>query len=181
MRCFVAVWPPAEVDEILERVPRPSDRHVRWTTPDQWHVTLAFLGEVADAHVGELSRALAERVATWDGPVVARLGPATTLLASRVLCVPVDGLDRLARWIGPAVAPFMAEPDASEPPFRGHLTLARARGRHRVDDVLVGTPVAAEWAVGRVCLVRSTRDPAGARYDTVVTAPLGRPPGGPAA
>ena len=48
MRLFVAVWPPVDVVERLSELPRPAVDGVRWTTPDQWHVTIRFLGEVAD-------------------------------------------------------------------------------------------------------------------------------------
>jgi 2'-5' RNA ligase len=56
---------------------------------------------------------------------------------------------------------------ADDRPFRGHLTLARARGRAAVPSSLVGVALGGGWTAGRVSLVRSQTHPAGARYDEV--------------
>ena len=48
MRLFVAAWPPADVVEALRGLDRPVVTGMRWTTADQWHVTLRFLGDVDD-------------------------------------------------------------------------------------------------------------------------------------
>lgn len=55
MRLFVALTPPAEVVEELRvstaalraALPEPAPV-LRWTRPEQWHLTLVFLGEVGD-------------------------------------------------------------------------------------------------------------------------------------
>ena len=62
-------------------------------------------------------------------------------------------------------------------PFKGHLTLARARDRRRGVDLrpFVGTPVAASWPVTEVCLVESRLHPKGANYEVVETVSLGEP------
>ena len=39
-RLFVAVIPPVSVLDMLETVPREVHPDVRYTTRDQWHVTL---------------------------------------------------------------------------------------------------------------------------------------------
>ena len=59
MRLFVALVPPDEVVEDLAEflAPRqeaPEAAGMRWTAPDQWHVTLAFMGDVADRHLDDL-------------------------------------------------------------------------------------------------------------------------------
>ena len=45
MRLFLAVWPSPEVVDVLRALPRPDTPGVRWSTEDQWHVTVEFLGE----------------------------------------------------------------------------------------------------------------------------------------
>ena len=142
-------------------------------------MTLAFLGEVADDRLPALSARLVELARGWPDPVVAWLGPATALLSAQVLCVPVDGLDRLARHVEAAVGPFTGTGHGARPSYRGHLTLARARGRHRLAARLAGTAVEARWTVDHLWLVRSELDPAGVRYETVLAAPLGSPDSGP--
>ncbi len=49
MRLFVAVWPPPEVVAVLASLDRPVVDGVRWTTQEQWHVTIRFLGSVESA------------------------------------------------------------------------------------------------------------------------------------
>lgn len=167
MRLFVAVHPPVEVLDALAALPRPERSGVRWTTRDQWHVTMRFLGEVDDPE--PVAGALAAAVAPL-APVTAVLGPAVTSLRPGVVCVPVAGLDDVAAAVVGATAGFgQAPPDR---PFRGHLTLARVRRGSGPPRRLAGAPVAATWPVGSVTLVRSRLHPHGARYDAVATAAL---------
>ena len=65
MRCFIAIELSAEVRARLEGIQkrwRDQWPEVRWTRPDQIHLTLKFLGEVADAQLSEVCR-VAEEVA----------------------------------------------------------------------------------------------------------------------
>lgn len=167
MRLFVAVWPPAHVVEALAALPRPEVPGLSWTGPEQWHITLRFMGE-ADLGVAR-SAFLAIEVA--PGPV-ATLGPATARFARRVLHVPVDGLDPAAVATATATAAVGRPPEAR--PFTGHLTLARA-GQHRGVDLrpLVGTPVTGRWEVGELTLVRSRLGRGGSRYEVVERLVLG--------
>jgi RNA 2',3'-cyclic 3'-phosphodiesterase len=169
VRLFVGVWPSAQVRSALAALPRPEVAGLRWTTEDQWHVTLAFVGEVTGEHLADVECAL-DTAARHAAAAAAALGPATVRLGRTLLCVPVEGLEEMAgsarAALGAAGVPM---PDADHP-FRGHCTLARARRGRVVPPSLAGAPVAASWAVTRLCLVRSTLDPAGARYETLRTA-----------
>src|SRR2546421_5205342 len=92
MRLFVAVWPPAAVLEQIAALPRADEGGLRWTTPDQWHVTLRFFGSVP------ASEPVVEAMAGADLPagVVAVAGPTVGRFGSRVLHIPVAGLESLA-------------------------------------------------------------------------------------
>ncbi len=165
MRLFVAAWPPAGVIEQLATLDRPERAGVRWTTGDQWHVTLRFLGEVAEVerprHALEMVRA---------GPATAVAGPALERLGTSVLCLPVAGLDALAGEVLGATAGMGA---SDGPPFLGHLTVAR--GRRGVDlRSLASVPVAATWPVEEFTLVASRLHPAGARYEVLARYPVDR-------
>ncbi len=176
VRLFAAVWPPDEVVALLASFPRSELRDVRWTTPAQWHVTLAFLGDVAQSLIDSLGSALAKAMAELPGPFEVRLGPATQQLGRSVLCVPVSGLDALAAATRAAFAEVLSYNDGGhgsgneQALFRGHLTIARARGGHRVPASLVGVPVKSSWTIEAVCLVRSELEPRGARYTTIAQA-----------
>jgi RNA 2',3'-cyclic 3'-phosphodiesterase len=176
VRLFVAVWPSAAARAALDTLPRPPTPGLRWTTPDQWHVTLRFLGEQDDA---DPAAAAVRRVpggleGSAPGPVAGSLGPATSWFPGRrVLQVPVEGLDRLAAAVDTA---FDGAPGPGaggrDRPFVGHLTVARTRGQRRGPIDLAGAPCAAPWPVNRVTLVRSTLGGSGSRYEILAAAPL---------
>jgi RNA 2',3'-cyclic 3'-phosphodiesterase len=161
-RLFVAVVPPAAVLDRVASLPRPEVEGLRWTSRDQWHVTLRFLGRVTD--VDAVTAALQ--------PVSlvrceARLGPEVGRFGRRVLHVPVAGLDDLAAAVV-ATTSALGEPPEDRP-FAAHITLARARARRGIDlRALTGEPVAGEWPVDDVCLIESRLHPHGARYETLL-------------
>jgi 2'-5' RNA ligase len=169
-RLFVAVWPPPDVLALVADLPRPEVAGLRWTRPDQWHVTLRFLGSVED--VDGVLAALSDVDAA---AVEAVLGPATGRFGQRVLHVPVEGLDEVAAAVVAATAGFGEPPE--DRPFSGHLTLARVADRRgpRVDlRPLAGVPISAAWPVEDACLVESRLSPKGARYEVVERFPLRR-------
>ena len=166
MRLFIAVWPPAEVVEQLAALPREGvgADGLRWTTTEQWHVTLRFFGSVP---------ALEPVVEALDGAhlpsgVVAVAGPTLGRFGSRVLHIPVAGLEGVAAAVAGATAHVGEPPDPR--PFHGHLTLARARGRGRpVVDLrpLAAVPFSATWPVAEITVVSSVPGRGGARYEVV--------------
>jgi 2'-5' RNA ligase len=168
VRLFVAVWPSTEVVATLRALPRPAVPKLRWTTEDQWHVTLRFFGE---AEVEEAATAL-RSVRFGTGPE-AVLGPAVGRLGGSIVQVPVAGLDGVAAAVVAATGGVGAP--APDRPFRGHLTLGRVnRGRADLGG-LVGTPLAGRWEVGELTLVASRLGRSGARYEVVerVSLPTG--------
>ncbi len=173
VRLFVAVSLPSDVVESVRDLPRPDLASLRWTTEDQWHITLRFLGEVeAPAAVaGALKEVPATLRAAAIDEVEAVLGAATAWFRGRrILHVPVTGLDDLAAAVATATAPWGEGSD--DPPFAGHLTLARVRQRATGPANLAGTPVGAEWTVDEILLMSSTLGPGGSRYAVVATVPL---------
>ena len=73
-RLFVAVWPPDEVLDLIAALPRPEVEGLRWTTRDQWHVTLRFFGSVELAPAAVALRGVAASAGASDffrGSVVA--------------------------------------------------------------------------------------------------------------
>jgi RNA 2',3'-cyclic 3'-phosphodiesterase len=164
VRLFVALRLPPDVVEVVAGLGRPALPGLAWTAPDQWHVTLRFLGEVADDEVASLRAALVD-VGERAAPRTARLGPATYRLHRGVLVVPVAGVDDLAAAVVDATSATGRPPERR--PFAGHVTVARGRGRRPVPASLAGEAVSAAWEVGSLELVRSELHPAGARYETV--------------
>jgi 2'-5' RNA ligase len=162
-RLFVAVWPPEEVVAELMSLRRKDQRGVRFVPPENWHLTLRFLGEadpdlVADALDGGHYPA-----------ATVRLGPGVDVRFERVLVVPAAGIDDLAAAVTRRTA-SLGEPPAKR--FVGHLTLARLKANAPMPPAL-GAYVASEFDVDEIALVRSRLGPAGARYETVGTWPVG--------
>jgi 2'-5' RNA ligase len=162
---FVAVWPTADVVSLLAGMARPPDPGLRWTSADQWHVTLRFLGAVADEERDRLTNSFRGLPLEAVDPVEAVLGPSTRRFGDRVLYVPVAGLDGLAAAVVASTADIGEPPD--DRPFRGHVTLARARGRGADLRVLAGAALSARWTVAEMALVVSHTRPDGARYEIV--------------
>lgn len=162
VRLFVAVWPSSQVLRRLARLDRPDAPGVRWTTRDQWHVTLRFLGAIDTESVPEVTAALDAAASVMKRRFV-EAGPAFERLGSGVLSVPVIGLDDLASVVVDATAGFGRPPEAR--PFHGHLTLARAK--RRVPRTFTGTPFTVRWRVSEITLVQSRTHPRGARYEIV--------------
>lgn len=177
LRLFVAVTPPPDVLAVIAALDRPERPSVRWTTPDQWHVTLQFLGSVPTDRVPSILDALAP--VGWTAPFPARVGEETGRFRRSVLHVPVAGLEPLAASVRGALAPVGFEPQEREPPFAGHLTLARGRGPHGSPEIprLAGEPIEPRaWTVDRFSLVSSVLGRTGSTYSDVAVFPLmGRP------
>ena len=162
-RLFIAVWPPEEVAAELSALHRKDQRGVRFVAPENWHITLRFLG---DADPDEVIDALD---GTTFAPTRARLGPAVDVFADRALVVPIGGLDALADRVTERTTKI------GEPPrkrFIGHLTLARVKAHVPMPRAL-GAMVSAEFDVEEIALVQSRLHPDGARYETLETWAVG--------
>ena len=184
MRLFAAVDPPAEAVALLAGL-LPRDSRLRYVRQDQWHITVAFYGEVPEAALEELSERLG-RVAARTTPFRLSLAAAGTFPArasqARVLWCGLSGeLAALSRMADRAVAAGRRSGAGLEDRrFRPHLTLARAR-REPVD---LSSTVAAlsgfsgpEWQVDRLRLVRSHLG-AVTRHEQLASWPLGAPGAG---
>lgn len=175
MRLFVAAWPDEPTRNRLSALDLGRAKNLRPVGPSAWHVTLRFLGDVAEEQLGRLSDALLASAASEPGPVECRLGPVTGWFTGvRVLQLPARGLDGLAEAVRAGTVLVVPEPEG-EPPFNGHLTLARAKGRlgAAAQAELAGIPFVAVFPVEHVDLVASEPSPSGHVYSTVVRARLG--------
>jgi 2'-5' RNA ligase len=171
-RLFFALWPDDTARlglaaAVRDLVPQGTGRPQR---PDQWHVTLEFLGDVPESRL----------------PIVIDAGAAASAVASPCEIV----FDRLEHWKRPQVLCLVAgsipEPLAAlvhalrselqqrrfTPelrPFRAHVTLAR-----RVLQAPTQGPVAPlHWRVGGVSLVQSLTDRSRSRYVELAAWPSG--------
>ncbi len=162
VRLFAAVVPPPgcleDLDTFLE--PRRDVEGPRWTRPDQWHLTLAFMPAARERVLDDLTARLAEAVASASPARLALAGGGCfpDVSRARVLWCGVRGgeaLEPLARATRSAASVAGASPDGG--PFRPHLTIARfGRPVEATRWVrVVGAYSGPEWTADEVVLVES--------------------------
>ncbi len=184
MRLFIAVNLPREERARLEREAgalRAARLPVRWVATDALHLTLKFLGEVAEARLAEIERSLTEVAADFApfGLELAGLGAFPNLRNPRVVWVGVQAPPELAQ-LARAVEETMAGLGfpREDRPFSPHLTLGRAERDARAGDFRPLAALAAEFAfraqveARSADLMRSHLSPRGARYERLLAAPL---------
>jgi RNA 2',3'-cyclic 3'-phosphodiesterase len=133
MSVFVAVSPPEEAVRdlavALDTVRPAAGDDLRWTAPETWHLTLAFLGQLPEDARAALGPRLV-RAAGRHGPLELALVGAG-YFGSHVLFARVGGdltaLRRLAASVAAAARRVGATVD--DRAYRPHLTVARSRGR----------------------------------------------------
>jgi RNA 2',3'-cyclic 3'-phosphodiesterase len=180
VRLFAAVDPPRDVCGQLSAAMPSADERLRYVPPEQWHLTLAFYGEVGEAKAQVLSEGL-ERVAARSRQLSVRLAGSGTFprqaAKARVLWAGLDGeVDEMRRLADRcAGAGRRARIAMEKRAFRPHLTLARARqGTVDATDTVATLDAFTSdwWTVDVVRLVRSTLG-AHVVHETLREYPLG--------
>ncbi len=181
-RCFVGIPLGTsfrdEMTGLVASLQSASSAHdLRWGDPRGWHLTLAFLGDVAADAIPELASRL---------PGLSR-GPSLTLVADEMLAWPRPEEARMV-WCRFRSDPRLAELHQrvagalgvlERRRFRPHLTLARVPGGH---SIAVGewgrrlrVPIATSL-VEQVVLFRSHLGRGGSWYEPLATAAVGEVP-----
>ncbi|HET7481628.1 MAG TPA: RNA 2',3'-cyclic phosphodiesterase [Actinomycetota bacterium] len=182
LRLFVAAEVPhGHRDEVAARIEELKQRFsgARWTTPDNQHVTLKFLGSTPRELVPEIHDAC-RSVARDHEPATLALsdvGSFPSARRSRVLWLGLDDpkglLAGLASDLDRALAPlgFATE----ERGFTPHLTLCRFKVPVKLPDGPPPLDVAdlAPFEVSELVLFRSYLSPKGARYEALERFGLG--------
>ncbi|MFF3490303.1 RNA 2',3'-cyclic phosphodiesterase [Streptomyces sp. NPDC002795] len=189
LRTFIALAPPDDAKAELAHALRPvyaTHPRLRQNRIEDWHITLAFLGEQPVSTVERLRRPLADLATARPSPELALRGGGH--FDARVLWSGVEGDLDVLHVLSEAVRKQVRACglDFPERPLRPHLTLARAR-RH--DTTSVPEAAAAldgftgrSWRPLRLHLVASTpgNGPAPRRYQDVAAWELrgasGEPP-----
>jgi RNA 2',3'-cyclic 3'-phosphodiesterase len=188
-RLFVAITVPGAVRNEMVRVQRELQPLaprgvVRWTKPEQFHLTLRFLGDVASNDVADLREAI--RLVCSDKPVLhlyARgVGFFPNARSPRVIWVgagdAANHLLELQKEIETAVCPFTTEQGSEH--FVGHVTLGRFKHFNRPEiGELTATAKAMEnrrfghWTAREVEVVKSELSRTGTVYTRLAACPLG--------
>ncbi len=191
MRLFLGLPLPASYQDglarLIEACRRGGTGHVSWTRPGNWHLTLKFLGDVAEERVDSIRAAVRDALAALPfcafSLKAAGAGAFPSLERPRVVWAGVgDGAEEcrgLAGCIERALVPlgFAAE----ERPFAPHLTVARIKdgGRAAAKPLLAET-AAAGWPtalMGEVVLWQSVLGGGGPAYTRLASFPASKTEG----
>jgi 2'-5' RNA ligase len=194
VRLFVAIDPPpavlthlgAVVDTLEVSRANAPGHSTRLTQRDSWHITVAFLGDVATDRVhaaaevmgAAADRATAMRLAFAGGGTFGRGG-------SAILWAGLDGDVSALRRLAGALRRDLrrARLPVDDKPLRPHLTISRPGERVSKEQVAADVEtlsgyVGPEWTADAMHLMVSEmqRTDTGPkpRYTSIATAPLGR-------
>lgn len=197
LRLFVAIVLPENIKEEIEkarkrfRAASPGNA-IRWTRREQFHLTLKFLGNVAESRAAALTEALREvgrRFAAMNLRAE-RIGFFPNARRPRVLWVGVNDdkgvLAQFQNAVELAVANFSPKnptparrEHVSDEKFVGHVTLGRiARIGRGEAETLAGiarglsTQFFGEWLADTFELIRSELSSAGAHHTTLAAVRL---------
>jgi RNA 2',3'-cyclic 3'-phosphodiesterase len=188
LRLFIAVGIPADVQKAIGRAQSQLQRHAppgafRWTRPEQFHVTLKFLGDIPPEQVEPLEKSTTAACASFAPMQLAAhgIGFFPGEHKPRVVWVGANDATRqlveLHRRIEAAVRTFAP----AEPPerFTGHITLGRFKPGYRgsLRELLERATVLrdrhfGEWCASEVDIMRSELTSAGARHTVLCRLPL---------
>jgi 2'-5' RNA ligase len=161
LRLFFALWPPRDVAEALHAWALQAQHRFggRVTPAETIHLTLAFLGEVADASVAisaarkvkfEAHALDLERAEYWRHNQIVWAGPGAEDPRTHAIAAPLRKEKR---------------------PFATHVTLLRKAGR--AGALPPFTPV--RWPVEEFVLVRSKLSARGSDYEVLERFGSGKP------
>ena len=188
LRLFIALAVPPEVREEIGRAQGRLRRDappgaIRWTRPDQFHVTVKFLGDIPSAQLAALESSVSRVCAGCPAlRLSARgIGFFPNEQRPRVIWVRADDaggrMAELHRRLDEAMGP--SAPVEKPEKFTGHITLGRFRpGRHAAIEKLLDRATVfrdrqfGEWQAGTVEIVRSELTATGAMHTPLASCPL---------
>lgn len=179
LRLFAAVDLPPRSKDQVERAISPWRERLpngRWVKPENWHVTVKFMGRTFPRLVEKVHQACGA-AASGIRPFRVELGglgvfPRPT--KARVFWVGLDDDGGLAALAAALDRELEREFPPEKRGFTAHLTVARLNPPSPVDqEALARTRLdAAPFKVGELVLYQSHLSPRGARYEPLARFPL---------
>lgn len=134
MRLFVGVWLSEEIQDAVMNYIECSRKEIlgwKWTTRQNLHFTVKFLGELPEGRLNELSAAL-KMTATQNPPFSLRLGKVGVFPkrgTPRIIWLGVERGEQELIQLANLVESNCLERgfEKSDKPFQAHVTIARAK------------------------------------------------------
>ncbi|WP_213951209.1 MULTISPECIES: RNA 2',3'-cyclic phosphodiesterase [Tepidanaerobacter] len=182
MRCFISIEIESSIkkaigDFIEENNLRKNLQQIRWVNPENLHITLAFLGEVAVERIPDVKKIVAEGTLNHH--------PFTIKLEG-LGCFPDIRRPRVV-WIGIKDEPELLSVredinkglDAAgifydKKPFLPHLTIGRVKSPIKIQPEFINKlNFTASFPVQEIFLMESNLSPKGASYTVLFSSALG--------
>lgn len=175
-RVFFAIdLPPTNKNDIgkfiSELKKKSKSHHIRWTRPENLHITLQFLSEIKGEHIDPLITNVRQAIKEDSRPIHFNFGKLHLFpnpYRPRVIVLEISGqeaMGELAHTIGEAIQATHYPVEAR--PFRAHLTLGRIKQQHGINLQFldeVALPALDEVMTKEVILFRSEPQPHGSKY-----------------
>lgn len=187
MRAFFAIPLSVTANETVARLQAHLKQNhregLRWIPPEDFHITLKFLGESDPAALENMGRELKNWAQTWKPPLITLAG---------VDCFPTRGAPR-GVWLAwndsdGSLAQVQSELEqiaethgfpVEERPFSPHLTIARVRRGVKLAELRTAcqalAPPIVESQLSEIILFESTLTSEGAEYSALERFNLGGP------
>jgi 2'-5' RNA ligase len=172
MRLFLGLPIPPELAQALTRLTRAIELPKgRWTAPENLHLTLVFLGEVAEPTLPLIERELSELT---FAPFQLKFTSLNTFPRAGALFAEVESARPLLRLQANVAAGMarcgFAPKDSEAPedrPYYPHITLARFHGPLRLSQRQRALPTSLQrgFTADTVNLYRSHLTPTGSHYE----------------
>jgi len=167
MRLFIALPVPAAVHDSISRAAEPlrDCMGVKLLPPENWHLTLRFIGDADEKKAGEITRALES---VRFKPFSAHLfgaGAYPNVHFPRAIFIggESEGAMKLADEIERALLPFALQNEK----FSVHVTVARSKGAGDIREFLARTGEIGAFEAHSFSLMRSRLLPQGASYEVL--------------
>ncbi len=173
----------AEVAAFADRWKQQIDPafHARWYPPEDYHLTIKFLGDISEPLVSKAKSIAIEVALQWE-PILVAQKPIVTfpgIIKPHVLWIEVFPNDALNFLQGRMKYPLWAlgiKPDFR--PFKPHITLARCNPDANVPPFILGEHAFGEFTAIEFVLMQTLPPEKRAngtksRYNIVHTFPLG--------
>ncbi|MCX6770953.1 MAG: RNA 2',3'-cyclic phosphodiesterase [Candidatus Micrarchaeota archaeon] len=171
MRLFVAIKvPPGLHPQIAQAAGHLRDcMGVKVLPPENWHLTLRFIGDVDEPTAKRIGDALAQ---VRFAPFKVRLSgagayPSAHFPRAIFIAGESEGAVALAAKVEDALAPFGLQKEK----FSVHVTVARSKGAGDIDAFLKNTGEVGEFGVRSFVLMDSRLLPGGAAYEVLKECP----------
>jgi len=188
IRTFYALSVPPDLVDAVRRIQQRAridlPKGLRWTSPEQVHLTLAFLGDVPADSTVQLKSILEEIVLSVEPFEVCVMGVGGFPRADRPRVVwagltgeSVHQIGKLHHDLWGRLEPIVPKPEPNDREFHPHITLARVPGpqppkiaawMQKHVDYEFGN-----WPVREIQLIQSVLTPKGPVFETLARAELG--------